>query len=233
VVLTLVDRVVDRRRLRIVTSERSDGDVHPIRTAPDLLRDRHVAITGAPWWMVDQVHGTASADIDRPALLDDPVVAGIADIQSTDALGAHVAMWAADCAVVVLMSGSGRLIAVHAGWRGLAAGVLDEAVRRADSTPIVAALGPTIHPCCYEFGEADRSKVAAGVGASVDAVSGRTKAGSSALDVPAAVSAGLRRHGIELDVLGPCTGCDERWFSHRVRRDTGRHATIGWMELAP
>lgn len=233
--LTLVDRVVDRRRLRVVVSERGDGDVHPIRTAPNVLRSRQAAITGAPWSMYDQVHGTELAAVDRPLLFHDPVVSGVADIQSTEALDAHVAIWAADCAVVVLMSASGRLVAAHAGWRGLAAGVLDDAVAALDSDgpPALAVLAPTIHPCCYEFSDSDRLDVAVGVGASVDEISGRTNAGSSALDVPAAVRAGLRRHGIELASAGPCTGCDDRWFSHRVRRDAGRHATIAWMELVP
>jgi copper oxidase (laccase) domain-containing protein len=57
-------------------------------------------------------------------------------------------------------------------------------------------------------------------------IAGTTVDGSTALDVPAAVRSALAHHGIELDVVGPCTGCDDRWFSHRVRTDLGRHATV-------
>jgi hypothetical protein len=42
------------------------------------------------------------------------------------------------------------------------------------------------------------------------------------------VAAGLRRTGVELDVVGPCTGCDARWYSHRRRGETGRHAVVAW-----
>ena len=82
--------------------------------------------------------------------------------------GSPVAVWAADCAPVALVGRRGTIAMVHAGWRGLAAGVLDVAVRAvndADGSVVAAVLGPTIGPCCYEFSAADISGVGAGVGA--------------------------------------------------------------------
>lgn len=82
---------------------------------------------------------------------------------------------------------------------------------------------PFIHPCCYEFGAGDLASIP-------HAVSSTTTTGLSALDVPATVSAQLAVHGIDLDVIGACTGCDERWFSHRVRAERARHAVVAWWE---
>ena len=102
------------------------------------------------------------------------------------------------------------------------------------STPLVetavvssaAVLGPVIGPCCYEFGRDDLARSRAGVHASPAAIAGTTLDGTAALDVPAAVRSALDHHAIDLDAVGPCTGCDDRWFSHRVRADLGRHATV-------
>jgi copper oxidase (laccase) domain-containing protein len=96
----------------------------------------------------------------------------------------------------------------------------------------VAVLGPCIHACCYEFGADDLERVAAGVGVDTDAVVGTTAWGSRALDVPAAVRAGLARRGVRLDAIGSCTGCDDRFHSHRRRAESGRHALVSWFESA-
>ena len=65
------------------------------------------------------------------------------------------------------------------------------------------------------------------------AVEGRTANGRRALDVPATIAASLARHGVVLDISGPCTGCDVRWFSHRVRSDIERHAVVAsWEAVA-
>jgi copper oxidase (laccase) domain-containing protein len=142
-----------------------------------------------------------------------------------------LSIWAGDCAPLVLCGGAGTLVAAHAGWRGLAAGVIDVAVdelTRRDDHAVVAVLGPCIHAECYEFGARDLAAVAAGVGVAIDQIARPTSTGRMGLDVPAAVCAGLRRRAIDLDVVGPCTSCDERWFSHRARQDVGRHAVVTW-----
>ena len=234
--MTLYDRVVDGRtgptRLRVAATQRVDGDVHPIRVDPSTLAERQVAATGATWSMLDQTHGTEVVDLDP---IDEAgnngcrAVSGVGDVAHTDRIDRQVAMWSADCATVVLLSATGRLVTTHAGWRGLSDGVIDVAVEAAGRDPILAAvLGPLVHPCCYEFADDDRRAVERGVGAEPGALAATTSDGRPALDVPAAVAMGLRRRGVELDVVGRCTGCDDSWFSHRVRRDHGRHATVAW-----
>ena len=145
-----------------------------------------------------------------------------------------LAVWAADCAPVALFGADGTTrVVAHGGWKGLADGVLDVAVDALESsgTNVAAAvLGPCIHSCCYEFGAADLERVADGVGASAREVTGSTRWGTCALDVPAAVASGLARRHVALDVVGTCTGCDRRFRSHRRRADRERHALVAWFE---
>lgn len=179
--------------------------------------------------MLDQVHGT-----DVVAFAGDPPwqrTVGVGDVLVVDDPVRPVAVWAADCAPVILADRRGRrLVAIHAGWRGLAAGVLDVAVGALGGRAGAAVLGPCIHPCCYEFGADDAARVAAGVGVAPAAVTSTTTAGTAALDLPAAVAVGLARHDVGLDAVGPCTACSARWYSHRARRDDGRHALTAWFE---
>ena len=225
----LLETSIGDRRLRIVATERSDGDVHPARVEPGSLRVRQVAIAPPArlWAMVDQVHGVDVLDIGAGQTWAPTL--GVADVVTTRAIDAPIAIWAADCAPIVLASNDGTLVAAHGGWSGLAAGVIDVAVgaaTRHGGSIVAAALGPVIHPCCYEFDASDMRTIP-------DAVDGRTALGRRALDVPATIAASLARHGVVLDVEGPCTGCDVRWFSHRVRAESGRHAVVAsWEAVA-
>jgi len=149
------------------------------------------------------------------------------DALVTAAPDVALAVFTADCAPVALVSPEGVIGMVHAGWRGLEAGVVDNAVetmRRMGATRIDAALGPCIRPGCYEFGDVDLDRLAARLGPSIRA---RTSAGRPALDLPAAVSAALERAGAALVTdRGDCTACSEEWFSHRARGEEQRQATV-------
>ena len=230
--LELLRRDLGARVAVVSVSERSDGDVHPVQVSHEALVVRQLAATGSRWIMLDQVHGveTYRSHADTPLTS----VVGVGDVLVGEApiegrVTRPVAVWAADCAPVMLFDRHGVPVACHAGWRGLAAGVIDVAVT-AGSRPVVAVLGPCIHPCCYEFGERELARVAAGVGVGVDDLVATTTSGALALDVPAAVTAALARHDIDVVVGGACTACDGRWFSHR-RGDVERHAMVGWSEV--
>jgi len=231
----LLRRDVGGRVAVAVVTERSDGDVHPERVDPDTLRQRQVRLTGAPWVMLDEVHGTDVVVVGADSNLMWPI-AGIGDVLSADGSSEMLAVWVADCAPIALFGSNGSAwVVAHSGWRGLADGVIDvavDALEATGATVAAAVLGPCIHACCYEFGAADLDEVAAGVGAAASAVAGSTQWGTDALDVPAAVAAGLARHGIDLDVVGVCTGCDLRFRSHRRRVDLARHAMVAWFEEA-
>ncbi len=225
----LFDSIVGDRRLRVLATERRDGDVHPLLTDVTALAARQRTITGPgrTWAMTDEVHGVGVVTVDAHVPWSPTI--GVADVIVTRMSDLPIAIWAADCAPIVLAADDGTLVGAHGGWRGLAAGVVDVAVDAATGNGgdvVAAVLGPVIHPCCYEFDPDDLETIP-------DAIRGRTSGGGVALDVPATVAASLARHGVDLDVTGPCTGCDDRWFSHRVRVEPGRHAVVAWWEDAP
>ena len=97
---------------------------------------------------------------------------------------------------------------VHAGWRGLAAGVLEEGVRAlrelAGEQPIVAIVGPGAGVCCYEVGPEVHSAFG-------DAHRHRRNIDLQAIARERLLSAGVAA----VHILGTCTICDERFFSHR------------------
>jgi YfiH family protein len=199
-----------------------DGDVG--RDADDgELRRRE--LTGQPWTTVHQVHGDKVVVVDGPlGRLDDR-----ADGIVTCAPDAPIAVFGADCSLIALTSSEGVVGIAHAGWRGLEAGIIPavvDAMRAEGAGEIVAVVGPTIGPECYEFGSADLDRVAARIGPTIR---GRTSRGAPALDLPAGVGAVLG----ELDIAtvattGGCTACSDGWFSWRARRDTARHALVIW-----
>ena len=141
----------------------------------------------------------------------------------------------ADCAPIAFSSAEGVRGVAHAGWKGLAEGVIAatvDAMRAHGATAIEAALGPCIHPSCYEFSPSDLDEVASRLG---DHVRATTADGRPALDLPGAVRHELVRAGVALvDDVDRCTACDvddtgaPRWFSHRARSDEARQALVQW-----
>ena len=124
---------------------------------------------------------------------------------------------AADC-VPLALSGGGRVAMLHCGWRGLAAGIVEHALRRFGTAP-AAAVGPAIGLCCYEVGD----EVLAAFADLPGVASGRN------LDLRSVIHAKLERAGVQevLDV-DHCTSCNpELFFSHRRDGpDTGRQAGV-------
>jgi hypothetical protein len=140
-----------------------------------------------------------------------------------------LAVLTADCGSVALSGDDGSFAAVHVGWRGLTAGVVDRAVDAlvaGGASRVAAALGPCVHPSCYPFSPGDLDVVARLFG---PVVRGRSADGGPALDLPAAVAAALARSGAVLaNGVDRCTACSGRDFSHRARRDGGRQALVVW-----
>jgi YfiH family protein len=174
-----------------------------------------------------QVHGTTVRRIrveedipKRDTLAARP--ASEADGHATALPGIGVMALAADCLPVAL--GCARSVAVvHAGWRGLAAGVLEEGVRSLRELEgdgeIVAVIGPGAGPCCYE------------VGPEVHAAFGDDHGHGRSLDLPALARDRLAAAGAgRIEQVGVCTICDERFFSHRREATrAGRQAGIAWL----
>jgi YfiH family protein len=152
---------------------------------------------------------------------------GEGDALFTARSGLALSVATADCVPVLLSSPAG-VAAVHAGWRGLVAGVLAPAVAAlGDPAATHAWIGPAIGLCCYEVGE----EVASAVGAASGAPSAvRGPRGRPHLDLAAAARAQLERAGVaSVDLLVSCTRCDERLWSYR--RDgaaAGRNLAFVW-----
>jgi YfiH family protein len=206
---------------RIRWTGRAEGDLG--LTADSGVDARRQAVEPGRWAWLHQVHGSEVRQVGEPGAVqgDD------GDAMVTATPGVILAVFTADCAPVALASPEGVVGLAHAGWRGIEAGVLDataDAMRRLGATRLEAVLGPCIRPECYEFGEHDLDRLERQLGAPVRA---RTVGGRPALDLAAAVRAGLDRAGVDLDGdQGGCTACDGRWFSHRARSEGQRQATV-------
>jgi hypothetical protein len=176
--------------------------------------------------MLDEHHGLVARDVTRPGEHD----GARGDVLATSVADAVLGCWVADCAPVVLVGDDRRIAVAHAGWRGLARGVLDVAATALAEPVAHVLLGPVIGPCCYEFGPADLCAVADGIGVPPARVTVRRPGGTVALDVPAAVTAFAERLGAGWTRLGGCTGCTHPGFSHRARRDPQRQVVAVWQE---
>ncbi len=186
---------------------------------------------------VRQVHGCGVVVVptttDQGGVSDgSPVRAvswGDGDALVSAAGGVGLAVLTADCGSIALGSPEGVAGSVHAGWRGLMAGVVERAVEAMvglGASEVVGALGPCIHPGCYEFSDEDLDRVAVRFG---DQVRGRTRSGHPALDLPATVAAALGAAGAGQQAgVDVCTGCGGGYFSHRVRADGGRQGLVTW-----
>ncbi len=165
------------------------------------------------------MHGATVVTVEHPGQH-----AGIeADAAVATTPGCALVVRTADCVPIVL-EGTGSIGVVHAGWRGLAGGVIEATIATMGAVR-VAHLGPHIRVGCYEFGEADLDEVAAVLG---DAVCGTTTWGTPALDLTAGVRAALG--DVPVSDAGACTACTDLYFSWRARREFARFATIAWLE---
>jgi YfiH family protein len=172
-----------------------------------------------------QVHGTAVHVIDRVSGTAGEPVSIDADGHVTATPGVGTMVLAADCLPVALGC-DGAVAMLHAGWRGLAAGVLEQGVgalraQGAEETPIAAVVGPGAGVCCYEVG-AEVQDAFAGAHAHLH---GRR------LDLRAIAEERLRAAGVaEVSHVDACTICDERFFSFRREgAAAGRHAGVAWL----
>lgn len=206
---------------RIRVTDRHDGDFRiDGPQAPDETRS---VIHPGPWVWLRQVHGADVVEVERAGQWAG-AAADAAVCRSTDT---PIGVQTADCTPIVLVA-PGCAAVIHAGWRGVVAGIIGatlESVRGAGS--VVALIGPCIRPEHYEFGEEDLERVAAVAGPSARS---RTAAGRPALDLAAAVTSLLVCGGVETITDTGLDTSRSRFFSHRVRSDEGRQLTAVWLE---
>jgi YfiH family protein len=192
-------------------------------------------LPATPVWL-SQVHGIA--------VVDAATVAGeqpVADASIAAHAGLVCAVMTADCLPVLLADLDGKVVGgAHAGWRGLAAGVLGatvQAMRDAGAGEITAWLGPAIGPAAFEVGEDVRSAFLAAIASSPDEVAaafvpyperaGKYLANMNTLATLMLADVGVTRvHGGE-----HCTVTEaDRFYSYRRDGVTGRQASLIWIK---
>jgi YfiH family protein len=180
-----------------------------------------------PWTVLRQVHGARVVVVEGPG----GAAGEAADAAVTTSGGLAMAVLTADCAPLALSSPEGVFAVAHAGWRGLRAGVIEatvQAMRRLGATKVEAVLGPCIRSCCYAFSENDLLQMETKFGPQVRS-SDRT--GAPALDLSAAVRAGLHTVGATLaGDASECTCCTQGYWSWRGQHTERRQATVAWRE---
>jgi YfiH family protein len=180
--------------------------------------------------MIRQVHGARVLRRDDPGQASGAAPAAEleeADGQATGRPGIAPIVLTADCLPIVV-AGEGAVAVLHAGWRGLADGVIAEGITAlrdlVGAAELAAAIGPGAGSCCYEVGEEVHARFAA--------LDGAARRGRN-LDLKAIARAQLETAGVsQVHDVGLCTICSppELFFSHRRDRGvTGRQAGVAWL----
>ena len=201
---------------------------------PDAVAANRAALTAlatlpaAPHWL-HQVHGSRVVDADALRADAEPE----ADAAFARRAGRVLAILTADCLPVLFCADDGSAVAAaHAGWRGLAAGVLEATLTalRVPPARVLAWIGPAIGAASYEVGDDVRAAFVAVDPGSATAFAA-TRPGHWLCDLPALArrrlaAAGLARvHGGGFDTFR-----DARFYSYRRDRVTGRFASLVWVE---
>lgn len=188
-----------------------------------ILRER-LALPSEPAWLT-QVHGRRVVEAGGPAR---------ADAAFTCHAGVVCAVLTADCLPVLLCDRAGSCVAAaHAGWRGLAAGVLEATVAALPvaTAELLAWLGPAIGPQAFAVGEDVR---AAFVGPDPDSAAAFRAAGPGRWYADLYRLAGLRLRALGVGGVyggGECTFHDrERFYSYRRDGTCGRMASLIWID---
>ena len=180
-----------------------------------------------PVWL-NQMHGTVVADADRASCLP----------QADACIARHRAsvcvVMTADCLPILLCDTQGSVVAVaHAGWKGLAAGVIEATVKSMDVAPenITAWLGPAISQDAFEVGDEVRAAFAA-IQPQASSAFIPSKSGKWFADLYALARLRLNALGItRIYGGGSCTFRErDRYFSYRRDGATGRMGTFIWLE---
>lgn len=202
----------------------------PARVRANRMRLRAV-VPAEPCWL-DQVHGA------EVAAVDEGCAPFVADAATALAPGRVCVVTVADCLPVLFADLRGRAVGIaHAGWRGLAAGVLQNTARQMRArlgepdAPLCAYLGPAIGPARFEVGAEVLQAMGQGLPEAGRAFVA-TSDGKFMADLFALARQALAQVGVT-DVTGGthCTASDaDRFYSFRRDRVTGRHAALVWIE---
>ena len=177
--------------------------------------------------MAWQRHGSTVTEAQPRGIVTPGTVYGHCDGLWSDEPGRAMLLLTADCMPIAIARADEHAPAVgilHAGWRGLLAGLVGNGVRALGARDVAAAIGPSIGPCCYEVGEEVATPFREAFGDDV--------VRDGKLDLWTSAERALRAAGcVHVDRFDICTSCNaDRYFSHR--RDhgkTGRQGVIAYV----
>lgn len=175
--------------------------------------------------VADQVHGIDVVEVTGPW----PGAVPQADALVTRVRRLALGVLVADCTPVLLAAPAEGVVGVaHAGRKGMAAGVVTallDAMRDLGARTVLARVGPSICPRCYEVPAELREQVAARVPVAASV----TRSGTPALDVAGGVLEQLAPHCWDLEQVPGCTAESPELFSYRRDATTGRSAGLVWL----
>lgn len=215
-------------------SELADRDRDPIRTIESNIQLVQDALdtSGREVVQVHQVHGCQVHPIERGQPSHPTPHSTKADAMITSDNTRMLMVRTADCAPILLASDDGRVVAaVHAGWRGVVAGVIIKTcdqLRKRTNRPIFAAIGPCLSPPHFEVGEDVIEAVKHSFGSQTQHLTPQDN-GKAQLNMKSAIAEQLTSCGVTaVDTLPYCTVADRGlFFSHRADKGlTGRMASI-------
>src|SRR5690554_1298305 len=178
-----------------------------------------------PYWL-QQVHGAAVIELP-------PTKENTADASISRQPGNACAILTADCLPVLFAASDASCVAAaHAGWRSLAAGVLENSVRAMGTAPeqIIAWLGPAIGQCCFEVGDEVRTAFVSQHQQTQQAFCPGQRPGKWQADLYRLARIRLAAIGVtSVYGGGLCSKCDHRFYSYRRQPNSGRFASLVWL----
>jgi YfiH family protein len=205
-------------------SRRTDDDASVVEANRSRVLDA-LGVPASRWVQGEQIHAGEVARIgpDRATGDSGPVPGVDGLVAAHDGIALSVLV--ADCVPVLIVDPATPSVGVaHAGWRGLAARIIERTVEAMPGQVGLAAyIGPSIGPCCFEVGDEVADEMTAAFDPSVRIAGGARPY----VDLWRASAIALRRAGVErVGLAAACTRCEpHRWFSHRAGA-TGRQALV-------
>jgi len=201
-----------------------------VEDSPEAVLENRRRLTEAfhiqPAWL-RQVHGVSVVEADPGRIAE-------ADGSWTSTPGIACTSMTADCLPALFCNRAGtRVAAAHAGWRGLAAGVLEAAVESLETEPadVLVWLGPAIGPQAFEVGPEVREVFVQQLPSTAQAFVPSRNPGKFMADIYQLARLRLAARGVTAVYGGGfCTVSDPRFFSYRRSPCTGRFASLIWLE---
>jgi hypothetical protein len=220
-------------------SEIIDGDmaINDLKTRENSIQEASLSLvehnaglvipTSQHWSFLTQVHGSKNIEVKE----NGSVLGLEGDALFTAQERKVLTIQVADCVPIALTSNCGAIALIHAGWKGLLNGVIEnasETLQKEFPGDQLAVVGPHIGVCCYEYGRKDLDSFIEMFGTSV---AGVTNSLADSLDLMAIVRVILEKRGIELAYKdGSCTSCDSKFWSYRSSGTQKRQSLFAWIE---